>query len=375
MASSENFEENINTFIKAKTGEQIYLDLTTENVIQLKPVCKRGSVPLGAFWVHVFQHSNNYPVYSYPYKRLYHAGRPFELQLRIDGISININLSSGYLIFKGSHVIDWFVSRFLGILEGYALPPGKSSKELRDQYTQEEMEALKRERKICYKQMIDEWPSNALKMEAKIMEAGRQTTNQEPISLEGFLKAEDLETYCPIADLLDEVEVTQQLVKLETGRVIQGNVLYRLWKSTLNSWLSDKDGKVYIITPHIDCDRLVDICQLFLKNRLTACLDTLCIPMSNLYGRFASVRSQAIQQFPPRDQVFIEYKIYSNVVYPVVDFVTSFIAMVKDGKARVLQTNTDFDRASFLTTTSVTVQYKEIDETEFLKAYLDPIIG
>lgn len=60
--TSAGFEETINNFIHSKTGEKIYLDIATENVIQLQPLCKRGSVPMGSFWVHVFQHSNNYPV-------------------------------------------------------------------------------------------------------------------------------------------------------------------------------------------------------------------------------------------------------------------------------------------------------------------------
>lgn len=166
----------------------------------------------------------------------------------------------------------------------------------------------------------------------------------------------------------------QQIEKLESGRVIQGNVLYKLWKSALNLWFSDKDGRVFIVTPHIDCDRLFDVCSLFLNHKLTACLDTLCVPLSNLHGRFAQVRSETIKRFLPRDQVFVEYKVYSSVVYPVVDFMNSFLVFVKDGKAKVLQTNTNFDRASFLTSALVSVQYHEIEEKQFVEAYLDPIL-
>ena len=62
MESTAGFEDNINHFTTAKTGEKIYLDLATENVITVRPLCKRGSIPLGGLWVHVLQHPNNYPV-------------------------------------------------------------------------------------------------------------------------------------------------------------------------------------------------------------------------------------------------------------------------------------------------------------------------
>ena len=139
-------------------------------------------------------------------------------------------------------------------------------------------------------------------------------------------------------------------------------------------WFSDKDARVFVATPHIDCDRLTDICMLFITHKLEACLDTLCVPLSHVRGRFADARNGAIKRFPARDQVFIEYKIFGSIVYPVCDFTTSFICMVKEGKAHILQTNTSFDRESFITSTSATVQYIEMDEGEFARRYLDPVL-
>ena len=52
---------------------------------------------------------------------------------------------------KGGHVLDWFVSKFPSIMNGYCSPPGENPRELRDIYTQEQLEALKTEREKIYK--------------------------------------------------------------------------------------------------------------------------------------------------------------------------------------------------------------------------------
>uniref|UniRef100_A0A2C9LF99 Uncharacterized protein n=1 Tax=Biomphalaria glabrata TaxID=6526 RepID=A0A2C9LF99_BIOGL len=371
MDTTSEIERFIITFVQSKTEEKIYIDLSTEHVIHLKPVCARGSFSLGIFWVHVFQHPNNYPIYSHTYKKLYQAGGRFELQLRIEGVSISINLKTGWLTFQGTFVIDWFVRHMPKILEAYN---GQHSEKITDIFTKEEMEILHKEKQRQYRKTIERWPENVLKPEAYVMEAGRQALYHEPIDEEGFLFGKELESYCPIPDLLTDKEIEQQFKRLEKGQVIQGHILYRLWLSTLNSWLSDQ-VKVYVFTPHMDCNSLVDLCKLFLKNKTTAHIETICVPLSNLYGRFAAVKSNAIKQFDEKDQVLIEYTVYGQIVYPVTDFSTSFIAAVKDGTANVLLTNTNFDRESFFTLTSVTVHYKELEERQFAKYFLEPILG
>lgn len=61
-SSTTELEEDINSFIHARTGEKIYLDLSLVGNVILKPLCTRGSNALGAFWVKLLQHPNNYPV-------------------------------------------------------------------------------------------------------------------------------------------------------------------------------------------------------------------------------------------------------------------------------------------------------------------------
>lgn len=173
---------------------------------------------------------------------------------------------------------------------------------------------------------------------------------------------------------LNEQDTKEQLQRLQSGSVIQGSVLYRLWKSTLNLWFADKDSKVFIVTPRIDCVRLTDICRLFLNNKLTASLDIMCIPIRNPHGRFADVRREALKKFSPQDQVFLEYKVYSSVVYPMMDITTSFIAMTKHNKAKVLLTNVHFDKACFQTADSATVLFEKIDKEKFKKEFCSNFI-
>ena len=62
MADYSEFEKDLSSNIYSKTGEHIYINLATENVVEVRALSHKGSMPLGVFWVHVFQHPNNYPV-------------------------------------------------------------------------------------------------------------------------------------------------------------------------------------------------------------------------------------------------------------------------------------------------------------------------
>lgn len=384
MEPTGGFEETVNKFTSSKTGEKIYLDLATENVVTVRPLCKRGSVPLAGLWIHVLQHANNFPVGSYPYKHLYRAGKKYELELRVDGIYIRVNTETGHLTLQGPHVIDWLVSRFPDVLRGYCLPPDDNVRAMREVYTQEQTEALQKERDWIYKHYLEQWPLKALEKAALVMKAGRKHSEivYQPIHPDTFLQDSDVESFNPFADLLSADDTRDQLERLRTGQIVSGCVLYRLWRSTLDLWLSDPRATLFLATPRLDVDRLTEICSLFLSHKLDARIDTICVPLRyaaharNMAAGsgFADVRAAAIKRFPPRDQVVIEYKIYGSVVFPVTEFSSSFIAMVREGTAHILQTNTTFDRESFLTSTQATVTYVETDESDFHRVYLDPLL-
>ncbi|CAG5117493.1 unnamed protein product [Candidula unifasciata] len=368
MASSDDFEQSVVKFTLSRTGEKVCIDLLADKLV-FRPLCQQYSTSLGDFWAHVLQHPNNYPVYSHTYKKLYRMGNKYELQLRVDGVTLRVDLASGCLTIKGSHVIDWAVSRFPEIMNGYLKPPVTASKELREQYTKQEVDSLHQEQKKYYKKYIEDWPDETLEASANVLDAGKTQQYYEAIDPDGFLKGSDLETHNPIADLLNEEETKQQLKRLLSGSVIQGSVMYRLWKSTLNLWFADKDAKVFIVTPHIDSVRLTDICRLFLNNKLTASLEMMCVPVRNAHGRFADVQRETMKKFSPQDQVLLEYKVFSSVVYPLMDIMTSFIAMTTDNKAKILLTNVHFDKACFQTANSATVLFEKIDRERFMKEF------
>lgn len=163
-------------------------------------------------------------------------------------------------------------------------------------------------------------------------------------------------------------------MELQIGKIIQGSVFYRLWKSTLQYWFSKDESKVHIITPYIDVDRLTDICMLFLENKLIANVETICIPLSSLYGSFAEVKQKTLKKFSARDQATLEYKLFCNVVYPSKDFSSSLIANVRGQIATILNVNTNFDRENFVTSKCSSCEVTQIDERTFFRRYLDPII-
>ena len=169
-------------------------------------------------------------------------------------------------------------------------------------------------------------------------------------------------------------ETKELLTRLESGQSIPGVSLYRLWRSTLDLWFSDSQSRVFLVTPYIDSGRLIDLCELFLRHKLTACLDTLVVPLSSIHGKFAVVRREAIRRFPVQEQVLLEYKILGKVIFPVVDILNSFLAVVKDGKAHVLHSNADFNAACFVTTSVTAVHYSHMEEELFMKNYIDPIL-
>lgn len=376
MAAYSDFEKDLSNSVNSKTGEPISVYLESEKSVEIRALSRKGSMPLGVFWVHVFQHPNNYPVYSHPYKTLYRGGKEYELQIRVDGVTVTINLASGQLHIKGCHAIDWVVQRMPSLLEAYSSPPGKcGSRDVQPIFTPKEVKILASEKEKRYKQYLVTWPQSVMEASGEaVMSAGQANPFHETADAVSCLNGQDLETYSPDADLLTADETKEQLTRLETGQSIPGVSLYRLWRSTLNLWFSNSDAKVFLVTPYIDSGRLIDVCELFLRHKLSACIDTLIVPLSSIQGKFAVVRKKALLRFPVQEQVLLECKVLGKVIFPVVDILNSFLAVVKNGKAHVLHSNADFNASSFVTTSVTAVHFSHMDEELFLKNFLDPIL-
>lgn len=166
-----------------------------------------------------------------------------------------------------------------------------------------------------------------------------------------------------------------QLDSLQTGCVRDGgSYIYKLWKSVLHHWFSDANRKVCIVSPYLDSARLVDVCNIVLQHRLTANLDAFyvrqkCDDSKMIY----EVKKEALDDFGPKDQMFLEYKIYSQIIYPMKKFNAKFIGCIHGDNAEVLTTSASFHGDNFDTYSMNAVQYQTMPAVEFITKYLAPI--
>lgn len=167
----------------------------------------------------------------------------------------------------------------------------------------------------------------------------------------------------------------EQLDNLRTGCVKDGSTfIYRLWKSTLHHWFSEPDRKVYIVTPFLDAARLNDVCNIVLDHRLEANLDAIYVRSLCDHDRdIHSVKKNVIQKYRVHDQVFIEYKIYANIFYPLKNFHAKFIACIKGNTAEVLMTSASFHGDHFDYSNMDSVQYQTMSDVDFISRFLGPI--
>ncbi|XP_033735719.1 uncharacterized protein LOC117324153 isoform X2 [Pecten maximus] len=173
-------------------------------------------------------------------------------------------------------------------------------------------------------------------------------------------------------DNLEEEGLSSQLEKLKQGCVLDGpTVIYPLWKDLLNHWFSNQANKVYIATPFIDTARLLDICQLVLKHKLTANLEAFYVRLNCDHKlQISDIRRNAQNQLEPKDQVFIEYKVYNRFVYPLKRFHAKFLACVNNGQAQVMVTSASFHADHFHSPNLESVLFLTMSEAEFTHRYL-----
>ena len=172
----------------------------------------------------------------------------------------------------------------------------------------------------------------------------------------------------------DEV-LERQLCKLQSCRVRNATTyIYPLWKTLLHKWFSDPHCKVIIATPFIDTTRLVDICNIVLEHRITANLDAIyvqrhCDQNQMIYD----IKQKALDKFDAKEQMYLEYKIYSNIIYPSRRFGAKFIACTNGDETEVLVTSADFHGDHFDLNSMDTVLYQKMTDVEFVAKFLGQI--
>ena len=167
----------------------------------------------------------------------------------------------------------------------------------------------------------------------------------------------------------------EQLDVLRNGCVRDGSTfIYKLWKSVLHHWFSDPDRRVYIVTPFLDSARLVDVCDIILEHRLEANLDSFYVRQKCDRTRdIFEVKQNALEKYEVNDQVFIEYKIFNNIIYPLKRFHAKFIGCIKGNEAEVLITSANFHGDHFECSNMDSVQFQKMSDVEFISRYLAPV--
>ncbi|XP_067680544.1 uncharacterized protein [Haliotis asinina] len=372
-------ERDIRNFVATKIGERVYLYLAEASKVSIRHVRKSGSTLLAIFWIRVLQHENNYPMQQFPYRKLYGSGRSGEdrVILSVDGVKVAVFMSSGTLQITGTYALEWFVDRFRGLMDAYASPIDHPQP-LRSTFTDSEESRWKREKRQMKEQYKASWPDEALKREVNVMHDGevqRQELDRTVKPQLPDMLSDEHQYIHSDPEVMPEREVEMQMERLRAGCVLEGQVLYRVWKSLLNLWFQDDKCIVYIVTPRLDSGRLADICRLFLNHRFTASIGALCVPLQFRGGKLPEIKRDAMQKFQAKDQLLIEYKIYDSIVYPQKQYQAKFIACVKDGSASVLLTTADFHGSHFLQSGTDTAVFQNMAEEEFMIRYLGPILS
>ncbi|XP_060069061.1 uncharacterized protein LOC132549158 [Ylistrum balloti] len=382
MAEDTAIEKHIKVFVSNKIGEQVYLDLSRSKSVIIKHKVKRGSISLASLWIRVLQHHNNYPVQHYPYRTLYEANGNRKINLNIDDVTITVFLSTGQLVIHGNFVLEWFTKRFEDILRNYDAPDGPSQPLLAmfTQYESQWENILDREKKAADAVLREEWEreEEALR-KADELPVYRKQIDKE---LERSVQEEDVDMNRARQQLasvrldhLENEELSSQLEKLRHGCVQDGpTVVYPLWKALLDHWFSDGANKVYIATPFLDTVRLQDICHLVLKHKFTANLEAFYVRQNCDHRlQISDIRRNAQNQLEPKDQVFIEYKVYNKTVYPLKRFNSKFLACVNNGQAQVMVTSASFHADHFHFPNLESVLFLTMSEADFIHRYLKTI--
>ncbi|KAK3583324.1 hypothetical protein CHS0354_038934 [Potamilus streckersoni] len=388
MATEETtLEKSIKNFVYSKIQEQVYLEVGKNLTIYIKHRSKHGSIALAMFWLRVMRHQNNYPMPKYSYKELYDQKGNDKIILKVDDITITVFNKTGTLTIQGTMALEWFLNRFLYIMEAYDAPiciPQPQTTIYR-QYTEnwKKLEVDDKMKKVAEEEKTKEKEEKALEIvqirNQVITDVRARGDNAEAEKLEKAAKsatndlAEELELMT--FDLWPDSVVESQLKKLQTPCVKDGSTyIYKLWKSLLNYWFKDTNRKVYLVSPFLDADRLVDVCHLIIQNRLTANLDIFYVNQQcNREQRIFEVKQKALKSFDAKDQMFVEYKIYSSIVYPMQKFHCKFIAAIKDEQAEILVTSASFHGDHFTCSNMDTLHFSTMSESEFIEKFLCPI--
>ncbi|XP_076464217.1 uncharacterized protein LOC143296266 [Babylonia areolata] len=376
-------ERQIQEFIFDRSGEKVRLNLGKEGQVAIETVSPHGSTVLGILWVKVLQHPNNYPVYRFPYRKLYKASGKHLLTLRVDTVTVTVCLATGQVTVSGCLAVDWFVLHFPEVLRVYQEGPGLARQTLNEPFDAQLRLNLRAIKKEIFNKNLEDWPDTVVDNDLEVLTApemwkhGKEQAHQRDenhVPTFPLLGEKAVEMY-HLDNLLSPSALEKHLHRLKEGVLTDGATLYTVWTSLLDRWFADPKTKVFIITSAIDVPSLERLCQLVLNHRLTASLEMLATPLRSRCGQLAQIRRDVMLKLPTKDQVFAEYKVYNAMVYPGTEFQAKFIAGVCGESVEVLLTSADAEQKHFQERHSCTAVFQVISANEFDCRLLAPIVS
>ncbi|PAA76932.1 hypothetical protein BOX15_Mlig004046g5, partial [Macrostomum lignano] len=343
--SFQYLDDYVKRFVGEKTGLGVRVDLQT-NWVAIKSLEANGSVALAMFWIKVLQHKDNYPTDRVHY----HRGRDSEtgadrLLIRVDDVTICLNLSTGLLEISGPHVLQWIKKRFLKLLRAY-----DGFKDTADWYGDE----------FADEDRID------LSLPLRASSGDRYGDDRQIAGgvLDGLWQGQALDSRIERAKI-PSVQPTADYV-------------WPMLKSLLFRWLSDEHTQVCLITSQMDSTALRELCQLACSLKSTASFSMICAPFKAdpVSGKdLPSVRTSAMKDFPAQEQMWLEYKLMKQITSPMVASGLNLIAGLRLGQAQVLLTSAPFHSSS--STSKVrradSVQFLQLTESIFMHDFVQPL--
>lgn len=180
-----------------------------------------------------------------------------------------------------------------------------------------------------------------------------------------------------VQDLLDQIP--------EGGGIMQHDFIMRLWKSLLDDWFG-VGAMVYIVTPRIDSERLLQMLLLMLRNKGTGFGVTLVTPAKMSDGdKFSKVMDMTKRRLKEvkvlatsghQKRLVSEVKMQwalDTLQIKHEEFSTNFIAAYKDEEAEVLTTTAHFHKSHFHFNQKDNVCYNRLPTPDLKRNYLLPL--
>ncbi|XP_069136297.1 uncharacterized protein [Argopecten irradians] len=197
----------------------------------------------------------------------------------------------------------------------------------------------------------------------------------------------------------EETRVIKTPEEISIGRFVNGRTdIYPVWQSLLQRWFSESSTEVYIVTPFMDIERLLEICFFALDNQSTANLNAIYVreianvkvPKKNPpkfipYWKFgpgykpddpeayASLIKAVTDAFSPKYRSYVRDHVMSKITNPKSTFHGKFAAGVRSKTAQVLITSANFQGHHFDHNNYETVCYSSMTKPEFEERFLNNI--